>query len=117
MEQKQKATVKAGEKTILKAGTVMVLGVGLDYFYVHDSLTARRLSSGRLTGKDIEVFPDTYSIVLNIGKMPATVKVGERTLLQSGVLKLPNGSASFILMMSKVKLLDQVLQMDNMKSF
>ena len=92
---KQKATVKAGEKTILKAGTVMVLGVGLDYFYVHDSLTAKRLSSGRATGKDIEVFPDTYSIVLNIGKMPATVKVGERTLLQSGVLKLPNGSSNF----------------------
>lgn len=93
---KQKATVKAGEKTILNAGTVMVLGAGLDYFYVNDALTEKRLSSGRLTGKDTEVFPDTYSIVLNIGKMPATVKVGERTLLQSGVLKLPNvGTSSF----------------------
>ncbi|MEY3219183.1 MAG: hypothetical protein RIT27_540 [Pseudomonadota bacterium] len=92
---KQKATIKAGEKTVLKAGTIMVLGVGLDYFYVNDALTEKRLSSGRYTGKDAEVFPDTYSIVLNIGKMPATVKVGERTLLQSGVLKLPNGSGSF----------------------
>jgi len=80
------ATVKAGEKTILTAGTVSVSGTGADDFYIHDTF-GKQLDYTDIN-KEIEVFSGDYTVSVNKTVHPATVESGQKTVLTAGSISV-----------------------------
>jgi hypothetical protein len=93
---RQNATVQAGEKTILKAGTLSVSSIsktGNTTFYVYDAAWNRLGYTS--TNKEIELFPGTYTVTLNDGEQTAVIQAGEDTVLASGTLTVSGTESSY----------------------
>jgi len=73
----QTATVQEGENTLVKAGSVSVVGTGRNLFYVYNS-DFRKLAYA-YTNKQIELFPGTYTLKLDKTVQTATVYEGQNT--------------------------------------
>ena len=81
------ASVRAGERSVLEAGTVWVSSIltsGNAKFYVYDA--AWDELDNAYTNKEVELFPGTYTVSLNDCQMSTSVHAGERSVLPSGVL-------------------------------
>lgn len=94
------ATVQAGEKTVVEAGTVWVSSIsttGNTAFHVYDD-TRNELGRAN-TNQEVELFPGTYTVSLNSTELSATVRSGERTVLEAGTVWvssiLTSGNAQF----------------------
>ena len=72
------ASVHAGDKTIVEAGTVIVPGDGQDLYEVYDEPGTNKLSF-TATGKALELFPGTYTVVCKQKKHTVVVKAKQET--------------------------------------
>ncbi len=87
-------TVKAGQNTVVKAGSISVAGTGSTLFYVYDS-DSRELAYDS-TNKQIELFPGTYTVKLNKTVRTAEVQEGKNTVIKAGSVSVAGtGSTLF----------------------
>ena len=72
--------VEAGGQAVAEAGRIVVQGDGEQLYRVYDSTGERKLQFTS-TGKEIELLPGDYVVVLGEDRWPATVTAGERTVV------------------------------------
>jgi|WetSurMetagenome_2_1015567.scaffolds.fasta_scaffold75351_2 hypothetical protein len=85
----KKTTVKATEKTILTAGSVFVVGYGLNNYDVSGDAIIYTYNSARSTNKEMELFSGNYNIFVSYTSVPVIIQEKQRTILKTGLLKLP----------------------------
>jgi len=73
------ARIRAGTRTDVAAGNLVVSGTGSDDYHVADSLGSRALTGSRRTNSATELFPGTYAVVLNGSQRRVTLSGGTRT--------------------------------------
>ena len=71
-------TVQAGEEAVLDTGILTVKGPEKELYYVYDSTGRKRLDF-RMTGREIELFPDDYIIMIDQNKATGEVRANEKT--------------------------------------
>jgi len=85
----KKTTVKATEKTVLTAGSVFVVGYGLNNYDVFGDAIISTYGTYRSTNKEMELFAGSYNISVSYTSSPVTIQEKQRTILKTGLLKLP----------------------------
>jgi len=85
----KKTTVKETEKTVLTAGSVFVVGYGLNNYDVFGDAIISSYYSARSTNKEMELFAGNYNISVSYTSSPVTIQEKQRTVLKTGLLKLP----------------------------
>lgn len=71
-------TVQAGKEAVLETGMLTVKGPEKELYYVYDSTGNKRLDF-RMTGREIELFPDDYLIMIDQNKETREVRANEQT--------------------------------------
>jgi hypothetical protein len=77
----QTVSVRAGEQTVVKTGTLVVSGDGQDSYEVFDESGKERLDFTS-TGNVIELLPGAYVVVCRERKCDAVVTAGSRTTIE-----------------------------------
>lgn len=81
-------TVQTAEEAVLDTGILTVKGPEKHLYYVYDSTGKKRLDF-RMTGREIELFPDDYIIMIDQEKTTGEVRANEKTTVslqnQTGV--------------------------------
>jgi hypothetical protein len=80
------ARIRAGRRTDVAAGNLVVSGTGADDYYVADSLGGRALTGSRRTNTATELLPGTYTMVLNGSQQRVTLTGGTTTEAAAGNL-------------------------------
>jgi hypothetical protein len=83
---RQRVTVTPGQQAVVQAGSLVVSGTGKQGYVVFDDAGQHRLTYERPTNWVTEIFPGTYTVVLNTSRQRVTVTPGERTVVQAGSL-------------------------------
>jgi hypothetical protein len=78
---RKKVAVRAGEKMVVQAGRLTVEGDGKELYEVYDQAGKVKLDFTS-TGKVMELFPGTYTVVYRQKKFPAVVKGKEQTTVK-----------------------------------
>ncbi len=86
----KKTTVKETEKTVLTAGSVFVVGYGLNNYDVFGDAIISSYYSARSTNKEMELFAGNYNISVSYTSSPVTIQEKQRTILKTGLLKVPD---------------------------
>jgi len=85
----KKTTVKETEKTVLTAGSVFVVGYGLNNYDVFGDAIIYTYGTYRSTNKEMELFAGNYNISVSYTSSPVTIQEKQRTVLKTGLLKIP----------------------------
>jgi hypothetical protein len=85
----KKTTVKATEKTVLNAGSAFVVGYGLNSYDVSGDAIISTYGTARSTNKEMELFSGNYKITVYYTTLPVTIQEKQRTVLKTGLLKIP----------------------------
>jgi hypothetical protein len=80
------ARIRAGRRTDVAGGNLVVSGTGADDYYVADSLGGRALTGSRRTNTATELLPGTYTMVLNGSQQRVTLTGGTTTEAAAGNL-------------------------------
>jgi hypothetical protein len=80
------ARIRAGSRTDVAAGNLVVSGTGADDYHVADSLGGQALTGSRRTNTATELFPGTYTVVLNGSQRQVTLTAGTTTQAPAGNL-------------------------------
>jgi len=75
------ASVRAGEETVVEAGSVLVEGDGKTLYEVYDQDSTHKLNF-TATGRVMEMLPGSYTIVCAGKQYPAEVKAGQQTTIK-----------------------------------
>ncbi len=73
-------TVKAGSQETIGTGTLAVAGAGQELYSVYDENEKKKLDF-RGVGREIELFPGTYVVLVQDKKYTGTVKAEEKTVI------------------------------------
>ena len=77
---REKLSVEAGAQTVAHAGRIVVQGDGEPLYHVYDSTGNVKLQFTS-TGKEIELLPGAYLVVIGEERWPATVIAGQKTVV------------------------------------
>jgi hypothetical protein len=77
----------AGQKVVLKSGTLVVTGIGQDLYSVYDSTGEEKLDFKK-TNSEIELFPGTYVVSLCGTQQTVKVQAGTKEIVEAGVLEV-----------------------------
>jgi hypothetical protein len=72
--------VKEGSHETLETGTLVVMGTGQELYSVYDEKENKKLDF-RSVGREIELLPDTYVVIVQDKKYTGTVKAEEKTVI------------------------------------
>ncbi len=83
---RQRVEVKAGEQTVVQAGTLVVSGTGKEGYSVFDEIGRDRLTHERPTNSVTELLPGTYTVIVNASRQRVEVAAGKQAVVQAGTL-------------------------------
>ena len=83
---RQHATVTPGQQAVVKAGSLVVSGAGMQGYEVFDETGKDRLTYERPTNSVTEILPGTYTVALNASRQRVTVTQGQQAVVQAGSL-------------------------------
>jgi hypothetical protein len=73
-------------QTVVRAGTVLVAGIGKEQYFVYDSTGQDRLAEYRATNSAVELLPGAYIVVLNNSKQRVNVVPDRQTVVRAGTV-------------------------------
>jgi hypothetical protein len=73
----------ATQRAAVQVAGIMVAGTGQDLYYVFDAADQKQLASA-FTNKPIDLFPGSYTVVVNGVRRPVTVDVKRQTIVDAG---------------------------------
>jgi hypothetical protein len=76
----QTVNVRAGQKTVVQAGSVVVSGTGKSKYSVFDAAGTKSLKDAHTNG-EIELLPGSYVVKVNDRTFNAQVRAGQRTTI------------------------------------
>jgi hypothetical protein len=83
---RQRVAVTPGQQAVVQAGSLVVSGTGKQGYVVFDDAGKHRLTYDRPTNWVTELFPGTYTVVLNSSRQRVTVTPGQQAVVQAGSL-------------------------------